>query len=145
MNKTFNIFLLCIWIGMFLFGCSYGKVEQSPVLSGSQPPEVKLKIGNNTYDTVLGSYCWPSADDSSTCVDTGGTIELLGEDDIVEVKKGETIEIMLDYKPLPNKVHMSQMEAKLRNEKAIEFNNSRIIAPDEQGTYFYTFSVWWMN
>lgn len=145
MNKTFDIIFLYICIGTILFGCSNGTTKQHPVLDGSEPPEVKLKIGNNTYDTVLGSYCWPSAGNSHTCVETAGPFELVSKDKIVNIQKGETIEIVFDYKPLPNKVHVTQMEEKQGTEKNVEFNNSRIIAPEEQGTYFYAFSVWWID
>src|SRR5690625_866839 len=130
MKKTFDIIFLYICIWSILFGCSTGK--ENTVLDGSEPPEVKLKIGNNIYDTVLGSYCWPSSKNSHTCVETTGPVNLVNKDQIVRIKKGEIIEIIFDYKPLPNKVHVTQMEKKQGTEKNVEFNNSRIIAPEEQ-------------
>ena len=143
-QKTIAI-LLCVSIGVFLLGCSDGKLKSDPILDGSEPPKVEIEIGNDTYDTVLGSYCWPTSENSHTCIDTSGPIDLLEDREIIEVNKGETIEIVLDYRPLPNEVHVTQMEKEEGTEKSVEFNNSKIVAPEEEGTYYYAFSVWWMD
>src|SRR5690625_4120065 len=145
MKKPIDKLLLCACLGVFLFGCSDGTMEQNPVLEGSKPPKVELKIGSNTYDTVLGSYCWPASDNSHTCIETSGPIGLLEASEKIEVSRGETIEIVLDFKPLPNEVHVTQMQESEETEKSVEFNNSRIIAPEEKGTYYYAFTVWWMD
>src|SRR5690625_5043939 len=123
MTKPITMIFTIVGIGLFLLGCSNGVMEQTPHLEGSKPTKVVLNIGDKTYDTILGSYCWPTAEDSQTCIDTPGPMDLLEDKDSVVVKKGEMIEIDMDYKPLPNEVHVLQMMEKEGEEKSVEFNN----------------------
>lgn len=60
-----------------LMGCSLNG------MTGSQPPKARIEVGEKSYQTKLGTYCW-----KRTCVDTAGSVELL---------KGKTPVKVYDY------------------------------------------------
>ncbi len=124
--------LLVIFTGLLLIGCA--KVE----LSGGKPPKTILEIGKETYETVLGSYCW-----KNTCVDTTGPIELLEGKAPVKVKTGETIGFKMDYNPKPNECYLVQVQEDEETEIIVQ--EDEFIAPSEKGIYYYAYSVWWMD
>ncbi|WP_286183570.1 hypothetical protein [Bacillus sp. ISL-55] len=71
---------------VILTGCSNGG------LFGAEPPAVFLEIGDEKYETDLGTYCW-----KATCVDTAGPVERLEGEEPIIVKAGETISFDMDY------------------------------------------------
>jgi len=91
----------------------------------------------------LGSYCWDISKGKSECVDTAGPVELLKDEKPIQIKAGEQIKLNMDYTPKPNKIHLSQIDND--DEKEIEINDNQFTAPDEKGTYFYSYGVWWMD
>lgn len=107
-------------------------------LSGSHPPNVSIKIASKKYGTKLGTYCW-----SGKCVDTVGPVELLKDEEPIQVQAGEQIILNMDYSPKPNEVHLS--EIKNDEEKEIKVQHNHFYAPSETGTYYYVYSVWWMD
>ncbi|MFD1607407.1 hypothetical protein [Oceanobacillus luteolus] len=40
-------------------------------ITGEKPPEAMVEVRNQSYETILGSYCW-GGNGQSTCVDTAG-------------------------------------------------------------------------
>lgn len=115
-----------------LAGCS------NDGLSGGKPPEVFVKIGDEKFETDLGTYCW-----KGTCVDTAGPIERLEGKEPIIVKAGETIYFEMDYDPKPNEIHLNQYHEK--EEKKISVSDNRFTAPSEAGIYHYSYGVWWMD
>ena len=130
MKKSF--FIVAFLIGFILMGCSNGE------LSGEKPPNTLIGIGNDTYETVLGTYCWKNA-----CADTAGPIELLEGKEPVKVKPGEIISIVMDYEPQPNEFHIEQISGNVETE--IVVTNNRFTAPTQNGIYYYSYGVWWMD
>ncbi|MEH7236804.1 hypothetical protein [Bacillus sp. JJ1562] len=133
MKKWLLVFLSGILIT--LAGCGG---NNSSKLTGSKPPETNIQIGNETYPTVLGTYCW-----SSTCVDTAGPEALLEGKEPIVVHPGEEITLVMDYEPMPNEVHVAYYTGD--NETEVKVENHRFTAPEEKGVYYYSYGVWWMD
>lgn len=131
--------LLLVFI---LSGCGDTSTENNS-LSGDTPPNVSIEIDSESYETILGSYCWDISKGESECVDTAGPVDLLKDEEPIQIKAGEQIKLNMDYKPKPNKMHLSQLEND--DEVEIEINDNQFTAPDEKGTYFYSYGVWWMD
>lgn len=126
------VFIGTVLLVLTMLGCSNGGI------TGSKPPKTNITVGNETYETVLGSYCW-----SSKCVDTGGPLELLEGKETIKVKPGEKVSIVMDYKPKPNEFYVVQIDD--NEETEIKTKNNRFKAPKEKGIYYYAYSVWWMD
>lgn len=133
--------MLTFLLGMtvMLAGCG---VSISSELTGDKPPETKIQIGDRIYPTVLGTYCW-SSKLKSECVDTAGPEGLLEGKVPIAVESGEEVELVMNYEPLPNEIHLSQMISDI--ETKVEVENHRFTAPTEQGVYYYYYGVWWMD
>ena len=131
--------LLLVFI---LSGCGDTSTKNNS-LSGDTPPNVSVEIDSESYETILGSYCWDISKGESECVDTAGPVDLLKDEEPIQIKAGEQIKLNMDYKPKPNKMHLSQIEN--GDEVEIEINDNQFTAPDEKGTYFYSYGVWWMD
>lgn len=126
------VFMVTVLLGLTLLGCSNGG------LTGSKPPKTNITVGNETYETVLGSYCW-----GSKCVDTAGPQELLEGLDPIKVNPGEKISIFMDYKRKPTEFYVVQIDD--NEETEIKIKNNGFKAPTEKGVYYYAYSVWWMD
>src|SRR4051794_5529464 len=103
------LFILLALISLTITGCS------KDGLSGEKPPEVNINIGNETYETKLGTYCW-----NDGCVDTAGPVELLKGKVPIKVKPGEKISFLMEYEPKPNEFHLMQVNESNENEVLIE-------------------------
>ncbi|WP_225986053.1 hypothetical protein [Psychrobacillus glaciei] len=134
MNKRF--YALLILVVTILVGCS----SQHTVLN--KPPNVLIEIGKETYETKLGTYCWNN-ENNGVCVDTVGPIELLKGTEPIHVKSGDQIKFVMNYEPKPNEFSVTQMNNSEQIEISIKDN--QITAPTEKGTYYYSYSVWWMD
>lgn len=130
--------LLLVFI---LSGC--GDTSTDNGLSGDTPPNVNVEIDGESYETVLGTYCWDISKGESECIDTAGPQELLKDKDPIQIKAGEEIKLNMDYTPKPNKIHLSQIEND--DETEIEIDDNHFTAPNEKGTYYYSYGVWWMD
>jgi uncharacterized lipoprotein NlpE involved in copper resistance len=127
-----RLFLLLLIILLTLMGCSNNRIV------GEKPPKTLIKIGNETYETTLGSYCW-----KGRCVDTAGPVELLEGKKPIKVKPGEDVTFVMEYEPKPNKFHIVQLKENRETEVVVEDNH--FVAPIEKGTYYYSYGVWWMD
>lgn len=139
MNKWFFLFL--VLIGISLAGCSKSE-SLTNKMTGSKPPIAMIKIGEETFSTKLGSYCW-TVRNKSTCVDTAGPVELLKNVKPVQVKAGEKVTFELDYEPKPNEIHVTQINENKETDVLVEDNH--LTAPMEKGVYYYSYGVWWMD
>src|SRR5690625_535083 len=128
------VFILC--------GCGDTSTENNG-LSGDTPPNVSVEIDGESYETILGSYCWDISKGESECIDTAGPVDLLKDKEPIQIKAGERIKLNMDYTPKPNKIHLSQIEND--DEIKIEINDNQFTAPVEKWTYFYSYGVWWMD
>ncbi|WP_139311066.1 hypothetical protein [Paenisporosarcina indica] len=108
-------------------------------LKGGKPPKVLVEIGNETYETILGTYCW-----KDTCVDTADSIEILEGTETIKVKPGETISFVMDYEPQPSEIHLSEFR---ENQITVDIEaiDNHFTAPTQKGTYYYSYGVWWMK
>ena len=121
------LFILLVLLGFTIMGCS--KEE----LSGESPPIVYIKIGDEKFETKLGTYCWTRG-----CVDM-----VITENEPIRVKSGEKITLIMDYEPKPNEFYLSQV---IGNNKSEIFVKENVFsAPTEKGIYNYTYGVWWMD
>lgn len=130
MNKC--LFILVVLFGLTIMGCS------KEGMSGEKPPEVYIKIGNENYETKLGTYCW-----KGTCADTAGPVELLKGKEPIKVNPGEKISFIMDYEPKPNEFHLIQISENNKNEVLVKENG--FSTPTQKGVYYYSYGVWWMD
>ena len=107
-----------------------------------KPPEAMIKIGDQLYETILGSNCW-SGNGKATCIDRAGAKELLQDEEPIKVKAGEEIAFIMDYEPQPNKFHVLQMSE--NDEIKINVRDNLFSAPYQEGIYYYSYGVWWMD
>ncbi|PVE70887.1 hypothetical protein [Priestia megaterium] len=113
-------------------GCSSsGVLEESP-------PKAYLKANNHLYETKVGTYCW-----KETCVDKAGPLELLKTEKPIEVKANESLALIIKHKRQPNERNMVQIQNK--HEVDVPLKKNKLKAPSERGTYYYSYSVWWMD
>lgn len=139
MNKWVLPFI--ILIAITIAGCSKGEISTNN-MTGSKPPIAMIKIGEETFLTKLGSYCW-TVRNKSTCVDTAGPVELLKNEKPIRVKAGEEVTFEMDYEPKPNEFHVLQINGDKETEVVVEDNH--FTAPMEKGVYYYSYGVWWMD
>lgn len=136
------IFVSTLLLVFILSGCGDTSFENNG-FSGDTPPNVIVEIDGESYETILGSYCWDISTGGSECIDTVGAVDLLRDKEPIEVKAGEQIVLNMDYTPRPDEIHLSQIKNDIETE--IELNDNQFIVPDEKGTYFYSYSVWWLD
>lgn len=115
-----RLLILIILTGLSLMGCS------SEGLSGEKPPETTVVIGNETYETALGTYCW-----ENTCVDTAGPIDLLEGKEPIKVKPDEIISLVMDYEPKPNKFYLGQISENKETEVVMKDNQLPLLHKKE--------------
>jgi hypothetical protein len=134
MKKSLNALFLLFLI--LIAGCS----EKG--MAGEKPPVVMIEIGNETYKTTLGTYCWQGGG-QGICVDTAGPLDLLEGKTPIQVNPGEEVRLTMDYDPKPNEVHLTQMNGNKEVEVVVE--NNRFTVQKEKGIYYYSYGVWWMD
>ncbi|MDQ0220429.1 hypothetical protein [Peribacillus cavernae] len=130
MKNRLNALLVIILF--ILMGCSKDGT------TGEKPPKSKIKIGKESYETSLGTYCW-----KGTCVDAIGSVERLKGKVPVKVKPNEEIRFVIDYEPKPNDFHLTQTNE--GKEKEVTVRDNRFVVPTEEGIYYYDYGVWWMD
>lgn len=136
MNKwlvTSMVFILLIFAG-----CSTNGMG----MVGDKPPKASINIGNESYETTLGTYCW-SGNGKGICADTAGPVELLEGKEPIKVRAGEDVTFVMDFEPQPNEIHVVQINGNTETEVAVK--NNRFTAPTEKGVYYYSYGVWWMD
>ncbi|WP_254052828.1 hypothetical protein [Bacillus sp. V59.32b] len=121
-----------VFVFFLLMGCS------DDAMTGEKPPKGMIVIGDESYQTEPGSYCW-----KGTCADTAGSVELLKGKVPIEVKPNEEVRFVIDYEPKPNKFHLIQTSGGKQTEIAVTEN--RFVVPKEKGIYYYDYGVWWMD
>lgn len=134
--------LMILLIISALLGCSTASNDNVTGHTGDQPPQAVIQIANNSYETILGTYCW-SSNNQSTCVDKAGPAELLHDVNPVTVEPGAEITFVMNYNPQPNQVYVEQFSDGEHMEVAIIDNTFH--APVQKGVYYYSYGVWWMD
>ncbi|MFB7142401.1 hypothetical protein ACFCYN_22560 [Gottfriedia sp. NPDC056225] len=135
MSKRLIVSLLFI---LFTFtACS-----QNDSLKGDKPPKTLIQIGNETYETELGTYCWETKGHAE-CVDTAGPIELLKDEKKIPVKAGEVVTIVMNYSPKPGEIHLNEIVNNKESEVVIE--NNHFTVPIKKGIYYYSYGVYWRD
>lgn len=95
-------------------------------------------MGNETYETKLGTYCW-----TDKCVDTAEPVELLKGKAPIKVDPGEKLSLFMEYEPKPNEFNLMQVSESNKEEIVIKENS--FSAPTRKGIYYYSYGVWWMD
>ncbi|WP_203362990.1 hypothetical protein [Bacillus sp. REN10] len=131
MQRILFIFIL----SFCLTGCANDKPTAL-----EKPPNASIQIGEHSYETTLGSYCW-SEEGKGTCVDKAGPVELLEKQTPIEVSPGEKITFTLDYEPKPTEEHVTQFHH--NEEMDVQVKDQQFTAPLKKGVYYYGYSVWW--
>ncbi len=139
MKKWFLPFI--ILIAATITGCSKDEGSTSE-MTGSKPPTAMIKIGEETFSTKLGSYCW-TVRNKSTCVDKAGPVELLKNEKPIQVNAAEEVTFEMDYEPKPNEFHVIQINEGKETEVIV--NDHHFTTPTNKGIYFYSYAVWWMD
>ncbi|MDG4658062.1 hypothetical protein P6P90_06890 [Ectobacillus antri] len=107
-------------------------------LKQANPPQAVIMIGEHSYDTTVGSYCW-----KHICADTEAPAELLKGKTPIIVKGGEQIKLQIDYQTKPDEVILSKHVIGYDYETVAE--KSEFQAPIEKGVYYYGYSVRWFG
>lgn len=136
------MFMLLILVGCGKSNIIVGEGSTVNVLDGIRPPDAMVQINNELHDTVIGSFCWSSGN-QSVCADTAGSVELLKGRDPIPVKPGELIEFVMDDEPKPNQFHVTQVHEDKMTE--VEWKGTRLNAPTVKGLYYYSIGTWWMD
>lgn len=132
--------LLSVLAILLLGGCAENAASgKSPL--GDKPPRAAIMIGEERYETKLGTYCWSSRT-GGMCVDTAGAVELMKGETPIKVQPGETLELVMDDTPSPDEQHLVQSLGPAR-QTDIALNSSTFTAPEDAGIYYYDYSVWW--
>jgi hypothetical protein len=132
------LFTFLLLIGLTLIGCS----NSTKGMDMEKPPKAEIEVGSNSYETILGTYCW-RGDGQGRCVDTAGPEELLKGKEPIKVKPGEKITFVMNYEPKPNKFHVLQISES--KEVEVSLKNNSFTAPIQKGVYYYSYGVWWMD
>ncbi|XRG80169.1 hypothetical protein V5E38_07645 [Rossellomorea sp. GAMAL-10_SWC] len=122
---------------LILTGCSANNG-----LKGNEPPKTMVQVENQIYATKLGTYCW-QLKGQGECVDTAGPAELLKDKKPIEVKPGENVKFIMNYKPKPNEIHLTQINN--GKESEILLVKNQFSAPINKGVYYYSYGVHWMD
>ncbi|CAH0346515.1 hypothetical protein BCI9360_02853 [Bacillus sp. CECT 9360] len=130
MKKRLAGLLVCMLL--ILMGCS------DDAMTGGKPPKGMIVIGKETYETVLGAYCW-----KGMCTDTAGAVDLLKGKAPIEVKPNQEVRFVIDYEPKPNEIHL--MQTNEGKEKEVAVKENRFVVPKEKGIYYYGYGAWWMD
>jgi hypothetical protein len=131
------LYLLIVLSSFTMVGCS-SDTKSVKTISGEKPPEVQINIGNKNYEAKLGTYCW-----NSGCVDTVGPVEFLQGEEPIKVSPAEKISFLMNYEPKPNHFYLMQIQE--GNEKEVLIEDNSFLAPAENGVYYYSYGVWWMD
>lgn len=107
-----------------------------------KPPAVFVQVGEEKYETVLGTYCW-SGDGEGRCVDTVGPVELLEGKNPIRVRPGEKISFVIDGGLEPSEVYVEMMSENDRAGVEVEVVDDAITAPLDGGVYYYSYGAWW--
>lgn len=126
------LLLVIVFVGLNLLGCSNDDVSEE------KPPQVFVETGNETHETILGTYCW-----ENTCVDTVGPVEILEDEEPIRVKPGEIISLMMNYEPKPNEFSVMQMSKD--GEQIGTIQDNQFTAPAEKGIYYYYYATRWKD
>lgn len=140
-KRLLSLFMLLIIVSCSNNGTAIEQPEDIAMV-GNKPPNAMIQIENEIYETVLGTYCW-STKNESKCVDTIGPVEILEGKKPIPVKPRDVIKLVMDYEPLPNKFHATQIREDEQTE--VELIGNAFNAPIEKGIYYYHFGVWWMD
>lgn len=131
------------WIGVILLIFTLVGCSNSGMGSGDpKPPNASIKIGDKTYETKLGTYCW-NKNGKGICVDSAGPVEMLKDQKPIVVKPGDKIKFIMDYEPKPNEIDVQQINGEKETEVVVKDNQFN--APTEKGIYYYSYGVWWNN
>lgn len=126
------IFLLLL----FIVGCA--KDKDLP----DNPPKMFIKIGEKSYETILGTYCWSNGSGKGICVDKAGPEDLLEGKKPISVKQDEKIHIVMKD-PKPNETHLLIVNGNI--EKEVKIIENQFSVPKEKGIYYYSFGTWWKD
>lgn len=108
----------------------------------SEPPELKLTTSSDTYDTLLGTYCWEVKTNQSECVDKVGPMDLVKNQQAIEVEAGENIQFVLDESLRPKTAFLTWILKE--EEKDVLLNEDySFLAPTTAGEYIYGFTGKW--
>ncbi len=107
-----------------------------------KPPKMKIFVGDQMYNTKLGTYCWKGLM-SHKCVDNAGAIELLKGEEPIVVQPNEKIEIRVKSNLKPDEYNLTVLNEEA--EKSVKIKKYIFSAPKEKGIYYYAFSAWWMD
>lgn len=142
--------LLTIGILLFLVACSTQSPEKlkepTTKLIAETPPEVSITIDEETYDTLLGSYCWEKANEKTNettieCVDKAPPEVLLADEKPINVAANADGELDIDSPTPPTNVEVT---AFLTGEEIdVNISDQKISFPSEQGIYYYVAWLIW--
>lgn len=107
-----------------------------------KPPKVLIEMANEKYETKLGGYCWGN-NQVSTCVDMAGPVELLKDKQPIDVQPGEKVTLVMDYKPNPDEMHVTQFNENIETD--LNLSDNQFTVPEEKGIYYYAYSAGWTD
>lgn len=137
---------------LVLWGCSPGNLHNLNNNQIKDPPELKVSVGEETIDAVLGDYSWSyhSYNESwSTRVDNSEPLELVNfQPDVLEVTPDTEVQLNFDLEPSGYEVRIWDKDSNLLDiDTEIDLEEMEgtmvveIIADFAQGFASYVFSL----
>ena len=140
---AFSAVLLMLLV---LNACNDSLIKNSNVVSSDAdyPPTVFLEISGESYETVLGSYCWEGIKNkASLCVDTIGPNDLVKDKKPLQVKASEKVVFKVGGTPKSDSAQLIQISNGEHKEASLI--KDYFIAPTQAGNYLYSYQLWWMD
>lgn len=119
-----------LFAALLLAGCA--------TVSEDELPQAYIVVGEQTYETQIGTYCW-----DEVCVDKVRPDEQLQDAKPIVVQAGEWLDVQLQATERPTDVDMSLVHG--NDVQSVPLQNGRIAAPTEHGVYFYSYTASWIE
>lgn len=116
---------------LLLAGCSNA-------VSEDDLPKAHVIVGEQAYDTSIGTYCW-----DELCVDKINPDEQLQNADPIIVSSGESFSVQLEGDELPTTIDVSLVNG--NDVQIVPLQHGQMTAPIEQGRYTYNYRASWLD
>lgn len=139
-----NKFLYSLTILFIVAGCATEEQKESSNPTSSHhflPPSVNFKVGDTTYSTEQGSYCWRDGN-SAECLSLASSAEIVEFTEPIEVSANKTITLLLERQPAQQTINITNSES--NNSEEIEINkDNQFKTPKTKGVYIIDYYAIW--
>ncbi|GKV55848.1 hypothetical protein NCCP2222_17950 [Sporosarcina sp. NCCP-2222] len=127
--------LISFLIILMLFGCQQTEPVQHPT---NQLPTMKVRIGEETFSTARGGYCWTDGNQSECTDASGNPFDYENSAPPIEAEPGSEFELLFSETPSSISVDwVNNLEHETLSER------SSFSTPSKPGTYGYSVHANW--